>query len=116
MYIGGVLVVLVLVIVIAVSCSSGEKNEEQTTTSPEVTDIAIPEETTVEETTASLMYTTDVLNLRKKPNTNAEIITQIGAGKRVDVLGEEGKWCKVQRGTEVGYVMKKYLSYEKAVD
>lgn len=114
MELGGVLVVVLLIIVICISCSSGGKKDEKQTTQAQTT--TIPQETTIPETTHAIMYTTDVLNLRKLPNTNSEIITQIGAGKRVDILSTEGKWCKVQRGTVVGYVMKKYLSYENTLD
>lgn len=116
MGIGGIVVVVLLIIVLCISCSSdkGKTKKEAPTTQPATT---IEEVTTLPEvTTMSTMYTTDALNLRKQPNTDADIITTIGAGKRVDIISEEGKWCRVQRGKDVGYVMKKYLSYEKALD
>ena len=114
---GGIVVVLLLIIVICISCSSGKSKEEEQTTQPQSTTVA--EETTTEaETTsaATTMYTTDTLNLRQEPNTDAEIITQIGAGKKVEVLSTEGQWCRVQRGKDTGYVMKRYLSYENTLD
>lgn len=112
--VGAVLVVLIIILVSVGSCSSGNGNSEAETTTPEVT--TIPEVTTEEETTLVAMYTTDVLNLRAQPNTNAEIIVQIGAGKKVELISEEGKWCKVKRGKDEGYVMKKYLSYTNTLN
>lgn len=117
--IGGVAVIVLLVIVLCVSCSSGkdkgkDKDKQEIVTTQQET--TVPETTIPETTTMPSMYTTDALNLRKQPNTDADIITTIGAGKRVDIISEEGKWCKVQRGKDIGYVMKKYLSYKQALD
>jgi uncharacterized protein YgiM (DUF1202 family) len=120
MGIGGVLVVILLILVICISCSSGKNsdNEKESVVQPQTT--AIEEttvvETTIEETTQTSMYTTDILNLRKEANTDSDIITQIDAGKKVEIISEEGSWCKIQRGKDTGYVMKKYLSYENTVD
>ena len=90
----GILVVLILVMVLAKSCSSGKKT------------------TTAEE----YMYTTDVLNLRKSASAKSKLVTQIGAGKKVQVISENGKWCQIKYGKDTGYVMKKYLSYSNMLD
>lgn len=109
--IAGAVVLVLIIIVCLFSCSNGG-NETETTT-PEVTTAS---ETTAEETTLVAMYTTDVLNLRAEPNTDCQVITQIGAGKKVEIISEEGKWCKVKRGKDEGYVMKKYLSYTNSLN
>ena len=116
--IGAIVLVLLLIIIISVSCSSGKKEAKQPVSEVQTTSAAVIETTTPvpETTTFASMYTTDTLNLRKGPSTKTDIITQIDIGKRVDVLSEEGKWCKVQRGKDIGYVMKEFLSYEKTVD
>lgn len=111
---GAIVLLLIIILIFSVSCSDGGKGSETQTTAPEVT--TVPEPTTEEETTMVAMYTTDVLNLRAQPNTNSEIIVQIGAGKKVELISEEGKWCKVKRGKDKGYVMKKYLSYTNTLN
>lgn len=108
----GILVVLILVMVLAKSCSSGKK---PATTAKQITTVA---QTTVQETTTAeeYMYTTDVLNLRKSASAKSKLITQIGAGKKVQVISENGKWCQIKYGKDTGYVMKKYLSYSNMLD
>lgn len=117
-----VIVLIIVIVVICVSCSGKKTSKEKPNTAVSKETMAVAtthaETTTPEETTTaqSVMYTTDVLNLRKKPNANAKIIVQIDPGKKVEILEEDGEWCKVKRGTDVGYLMKQYLSYEKNVD
>ena len=106
----GILVVLILVMVLAKSCSSGKKTAKTSaTTAKQITTVA---QTTAEE----YMYTTDVLNLRKSASAKSKLITQIGAGKKVQVISENGKWCQIKYGKDTGYVMKKYLSYSNMLD
>ena len=95
----GILVVLILVMVLAKSCSSGKKPAKTSAT-----------------TAKEYMYTTDVLNLRKSASAKSKLITQIGAGKKVQVISENGKWCQIKYGKDTGYVMKKYLSYSNMLD
>lgn len=109
MLVGGAIILLLVIILIASASCSSDTEENTPKSEPSVQ--TTTETTTPEETTLITMYTTDVLNLRAEPNTNSEVIIQIGAGKRVDIISEEGKWCKVKRGIDEGYVMKKYLSY-----
>ena len=112
----GILVVLILVMVLAKSCSSGKKTAKTSaTTAKQITTVA---QTTVQETTTAeeYMYTTEVLNLRKSASAKSKLITQIGAGKKVQVISENGKWCQIKYGKDTGYVMKKYLSYSNMLD
>lgn len=107
---------LILVMVLAKSCSSGKKTAKTSaTTAKQITTVA---QTTVQETTTAeeYMYTTDVLNLRKSASAKSKLITQIGAGKKVQVISENGKWCQIKYGKDTGYVMKKYLSYSNMLD
>ena len=106
----GILVVLILVMVLAKSCSSGKKPAKTSATTAK--QITVQETTTAEE----YMYTTDVLNLRKSASAKSKLITQIGAGKKVQVISENGKWCQIKYGKDTGYVMKKYLSYSNMLD
>ena len=119
----GIAVLIIVIIIISVSCSSKKSKKEaattpkaQETTAAQTTSQA--EATTEAETTtaSNIMYTTDVLNLREEPNAESAIIVQIDPGKKVEILEDNGEWCKVQRGTDTGYLMKEYLSYENTVD
>ena len=106
----------ILVMVLAKSCSSGKKPAKTSaTTAKQITTVA---QTTVQETTTAeeYMYTTDVLNLRKSASAKSKLVTQIGAGKKVQVISENGKWCQIKYGKDTGYVMKKYLSYSNMLD
>ena len=96
----GILVVLILVMVLAKSCSSGKKTAKTSaTTAKQITTVA---QTTVQETTTA--------------SAKSKLITQIGAGKKVQVISENGKWCQIKYGKDTGYVMKKYLSYSNMLD
>jgi hypothetical protein len=110
----GVLVLLILFIVlVASSCSAKKDKKIEVVTTQQPTTVAV--ETTTEEVTTSpaVMYTTDVLNLRKEPNTDCEIIKQIAKGKKVEIIEDNGEWCKVKQGKDTGYVSKEYLSTTK---
>lgn len=54
-------------------------------------------QTTVQETTTAeeYMYTTDVLNLRKSASAKSKLITQIGAGKKVQVISENASGARL---------------------
>ncbi len=110
---GSIVVFLILIICIS-SCSKKDSNSNAEVTTPVET--TVPLVTEVEETTLATMYTTDVLNLRAQPNTISKIIIKIGAGKKVEIISEDGKWCQVKRGKDEGYVMKKYLSYTNTLN
>ncbi|MFQ9441779.1 MAG: hypothetical protein ACLR1A_02000 [Eubacterium ventriosum] len=97
--IGGVLVVILLIIVICISCSSGKsknkrKRQPQSLRPQQEETTAIPETTTM-----AAMYTTDALNL-EKAEYDSDIITTIGAGKRVEIISEEGS-CVKYKGKNV---------------
>ncbi len=49
------------------------------------------------------------VRMRKEPNTDCEILTVIGEGTEVTVLGEEGEWSQISFGGFTGYVKTEYL-------
>lgn len=110
-YIGsGVALVILLIIVLVsvVSCGKDKKEPEVTTAPIETT---MSETTSVPETTAQrIMYTKDVLNLRKTASSKAEVVRQIAKGESVTVLDSDGTWCHVQYKKKQGYLMLEYLS------
>lgn len=63
------------------------------------------------------MYTITELNLRKKPSTDAKVITLIPVGKKltayVNTLDDDG-WIKVKYNKKKGYVKREYLVRKKS--
>ncbi len=49
------------------------------------------------------------VRMRKEPNTDCEILTLIGEGTEVIVLGEEGDWSQISFDSFTGYVKTEYL-------
>ena len=54
--------------------------------------------------------TTTGIRMRKEPNTNCDILTVIGEGNEVTILGEEGDWSQISFNGLTGYVKTEYLS------
>lgn len=60
------------------------------------------------------MYTNDsYVNLRKEPSTNSDIIMVVEQNTKLNVIGEEGDWYKVNTSQGEAYVSKELLSSEK---
>ena len=57
---------------------------------------------------ATVEITTETLNLRKEPSTEADIVAQISIGDECELLGEDGDWYQVQYGEYTGYISKEY--------
>ena len=49
------------------------------------------------------------LHMRKEPDGSAKIITTYKSGTEVEILENNGAWCKVQVGSKTGYMMTQYL-------
>lgn len=128
--IGGAFVALILVIVLIFKgCSADKSTNDKKDKTPVVeTTVAatteaveeattVAEETTVAEDANSLagkrMYTTDVLNFRTEPSTEADLIRHIPKGARVKVIATEGEWSNITYKKNTGYVMTQYLSETK---
>lgn len=127
---GGAFVALILVIVLIFKGCSADKStndkkdkvpavettvEAATEEAEEMTTVA--EETTTAANADSIaggnMYTTDILNFRTEPSTEAEMIRHIPKGAKVKVIAEEGEWCNITYKNHTGYVMTQYLSKTK---
>ena len=62
-------------------------------------------------TTATV--TTDTLNLRKEASTTSSVLELLNKNTTVEVISQDGDWCKVQHGNNVGYVNKQYIKIEE---
>ena len=62
----------------------------------------------------------DYVNIRKKPNTDAEIVGKLYRGSAATIAKTEGDWVYIKSGSVSGYIMKDYLaigySAEKLID
>lgn len=58
-------------------------------------------------------YTLANLNLREEKSTNANILTVIPVGAKVEVIDAEEDWYKVNYNSQIGYVYSTYLSKTK---
>ncbi len=62
----------------------------------------------------------DYVNIRKKPNTDAEIVGKLYRGSAATIVSNEGDWAFIKSGSVEGYIRKDYLaigySAEKLID
>lgn len=63
--------------------------------------------TTVFATTGTV--TTNDLRLRKDKSTSSEILKLLDENTEVEIISEDGDWCKIKSGNKVGYVSKQYI-------
>lgn len=59
---------------------------------------------------SSVMYASDIVNLRSGPGTDSDIIGGFNAGDPVTVTGETNGWYQVSANGETGYIRKDLLS------
>lgn len=52
----------------------------------------------------------NALNVRKEPSTEAEKVTTLKEGTKVQILGESGDWYQIRYDTYTGYVKKEFIS------
>jgi len=64
-------------------------------------------------TTATLV-TTDTVNVRAQPGTDAGILTTLNGKTSVTVIGETANWFKVNIGGNIGFIRKDFLVYGNA--
>ena len=62
-----------------------------------------------EETKRYGIVTASLLNLRKAPNTNSQILAQIPNGTSVNIIKLEGNWANVNYYGSTGYLSLDYL-------
>ncbi len=62
----------------------------------------------------------DYVNIRKQPNTEAEIVGKLYRGSAATIVSNEGDWAFIKSGSVEGYIRKDYLaigySAEKLID
>lgn len=89
------------------SVSVSESEDEADT---EIGSIYIPESTT-ENVGESLTYvtTTNSVNMREKPDKNAQIITVIAADVKLEYISEDNGWTQVIFQGQTGYVSSDYV-------
>lgn len=68
--------------------------------------LALAEETVTYTGTVS----TGSLHLRKEPSASGKVLNTYKSGTKVQVLENDGTWCKVQIGNKTGYMMTQYLT------
>ena len=55
--------------------------------------------------------TTGNVNVRSGPGTRYGILRTLSNGEAVTLLATDGNFCRVDTGTEIAYVSRKYLRY-----
>lgn len=90
-----------------------EQTMNQITDEP-TTDVttAKPEET-ITELNKTGYVSADGLRVRKEPTTNSEEIDSLSRNNKVKIIGQTGKWYKIDLNGKTGYVSAKYISDTK---
>lgn len=111
--------------------ANGGTNANGTTTSGTAVSSATPEPTQAATATATpkpeseyanvgISIAADYVNIRKKPDTDAEIVGKLYRGSAATIMKTEGDWVYIKSGSVSGYIMKDYLaigySAEKLID
>ncbi|MCI7107937.1 MAG: SH3 domain-containing protein [Agathobacter sp.] len=94
-----------------------QMGQTQTQTQREewVPDVVEPETQTQtpEVVEMTYMWTTDGVNLRSEPNTDSAVVTVLGVGTQVRMIGEEDGWVKVSFNDQEGYIRADFLTMEQ---
>lgn len=56
-----------------------------------------------------------LVNIRKSPSINSEVLFQLGANKEVKIIGKEMSWYKVEVGDKIGYAVETLITAEKEI-
>ena len=114
------LVAIIIGLVMLVRAHKSDKatqQMEQTQTQSEewVPDVVEPETQTQtsEVVEMTYMWTTDGVNLRSEPNTDSAVVTVLGVGTQVRMIGEEDGWVKVSFNDQEGYIRADFLTTEQ---
>ena len=51
------------------------------------------------------------VNMRQQPSKNAKLVDQVPVGSTVEVIEDQGQWCKVAYNGKIGWMMSNYLEY-----
>ncbi len=63
--------------------------------------------------TTAMLVTTDTVNVRAQPGTDAGILTTLSGNVQVAVIGETANWFKVNINGNTGFIRKDFLVYGK---
>lgn len=91
-----------------VETSTTETNPEETKTEQ-----TTPEKTEEKEINKIGYVSSDGLRVRKGPSTDTEEIHSLSKNSKVQIIGQEGKWYKIDIKGKIGYVSAKYISDTK---
>ena len=61
--------------------------------------------------TTTTLVTSDTVNVRSQPGTDASILTTLNKNTKVNVVGETANWFKVNINGNIGYIRKDFLVY-----
>ena len=92
-----------------------EQTQTQTQSEEWVPDVVESETQTQtpEAVEMTYMWTTDGVNLRSEPNTDSAVVTVLGVGTQVRMIGEEDGWVKVSFNDQEGYIRADFLTTEQ---
>ena len=116
------LVAIIIGLVMLVRAHKSDKatqqmGQTQTQTQSEewVPDVVEPETQTQtsEVVEMTYMWTTDGVNLRSEPNTDSAVVTVLGVGTQVRMIGEEDGWVRVSFNDQEGYIRADFLTTEQ---
>lgn len=120
------LIALIATIVITITSKGGEKKEQdkaqQNVASESETDsdsdteigaIYLPQQTT-EGTEKTYVTTTSSVNMREKPDKNANIVTVIAQDVKLEFVSEDNGWAQVIFQGQTGYVSSDYVKSDMA--
>ncbi|MCR5792669.1 MAG: N-acetylmuramoyl-L-alanine amidase [Lachnospiraceae bacterium] len=91
-----------------------EEDIEEVEETPTPTPTPTPE--TYTEADTKPMYTVDVVNVRKEPSTDSEVLKVLEARVELGVIALEGEWAKILLNGEVCYVAAEFLSEQMPKD
>ena len=95
-----------------------ETNSTETTPEETIPEETKPEQITPEKTEATEInkigyVSSDGLRVRKGPSTDTEEIHSLSKNSKVQIIGQQGKWYKIDIKGKIGYVSAKYISDTK---
>ena len=116
------LVAIIIGLVMLVRAQKSDKatqqmaqTQTQTQSEEWVPDVVEPETQTQTSEVVEMtsMWTTDGVNLRSEPNTDSAVVTVLGVGTQVRMIGEEDGWVKVSFNDQEGYIRADFLTTEQ---
>ena len=118
------LIALIATIVITITSKGGKKKEQdkaqqnvasesETDSDTEIGAIYLPQQTT-EGTEKTYVTTTSSVNMREKPDKNANIVTVIAQDVKLEFVSEDNGWAQVIFQGQTGYVSSDYVKSDMA--